>query len=237
MSGEMKLTPAAHPSPPAPPSSALPAPPAQQVLLSTRRRRVFCWLVAQSLSSLFISSHFNAVRCSWCSPSRVQCRHFLSLCAHTLPPPPLQTDALSELGFFKTFIWSCFLPFAPSPSFQQWLKSWMYWHVSFHHANAGEERGERSGRGECVLRRKGPSQPRAKPCPSSGEPRRCDSVLLKPGQLLVTLVHRCTHSEEVTHTSSALAKVATLRLHWRGGQQPSGQGHFHLAKTFKRDLG
>lgn len=103
-------------------------------------------------------------------------------------------------NFHLLCLFSCFLLFAPSPSFQPWRKSWMYWHVSFHHANAGEERGERSGQGECVLRRKGPSQPRAKPCPPSGEPRRCDSVLLKPGQVLVTLAHRCTHPKgEVTH--------------------------------------
>lgn len=183
--------------------------------------------MAEPLSSHFISSHFNAVRCSLVLG--VQGRHFLSLCARTPPPTP-QTDALSEVGFLKLSSGPASFLFAPSPSFQQWLKSWMYWHVSFHHANAGEQRGERSGWAECVLRRKGPSQPRAKPCPSSGEPRRCDSVLLKPGQLLVTLAHRCTHSKEVTHTSSALSKVTTLRLHWRGGQQPSGQGHFHLAK-------
>lgn len=226
MSGEMKLTPAA---PPPLPGSALPAsPPARQEesLLSP--------------SSLFISSHFNAVRCSRRSPSGVQGRHFLSLCARTpppTPPTPPRPMLCQNWGFLKLSSGPASFLFAPSPSFQQWLKSWMYWHVSFHHANAGEERGERSGRGECVLRRKGPSQPRAKPCPSSGEPRRCDSVLLKPGQLLVTLAHRCTHSKEVAHTSSARSKVTTLRLHWRGGQQPSGQGHFHLAKTFKRDLG
>lgn len=139
----------------------------------------------------------------------IHCSLVLTVQGAKLPLPvsvhrSLRTDTLSEGFFFSNFhllcLFSCFLLFAPSPLFQQWRKSWMYWHVSFHHANAGEERGERSGRGECVLRRKGPSQPRAKPCPSSGEPRRCDSVLLKPGQLLVTLVHRCTHPKgEVTH--------------------------------------
>lgn len=202
MSGEMKLTPAAHPASPA--RSSL----SSAGAASARREKIYCWLVAESLqlSSLFISNHLSSL---WFivpsfSLSRVQCYHFLSLSARTLSPHPRQCIVSSFFFFFFYFhplrIFSCFLPFAPSPSFQQWLKSWLYWHVSFHHANAGEERGEHSGRGECVLRRKGPSQPRAKPCPSSGEPRRCDSVLLKAGQLLVTLAHRCTHSkEEVTH--------------------------------------
>lgn len=207
MSGEMKLTPkltpGAHPASPAQPSPPLPS-------SSARRKKVCCRLVAEllqpsSLSLYFQPVVFAVIHCSLVSYSlsRVQCYHFLSLCART--PLPTHTDALSQVLFFffsqlSLLCLSCFLLSAPSPSFQQWRKSWLYWHVSFHHANAGEERGERSGRGECVLRRKGPSQPRAKPCPSSGEPRRCDSVLLKPGQLLVTLAHRCTHPKgEVTH--------------------------------------
>lgn len=156
-------------------------------------------MLAESRSSLFISSHFNVIRRS--PKLTVRCTMSplpVSPHPYTVPRPRRR---IVRSVFSKTFICCRFLAFTPSPSFQQWLKSWMYWHVSFHHANAGEERGERSGRGECVPRRKGPSQPRAKPCPSSGEPRRCDSVLLKPGQLLVTLAHRCTHSkDEVSHT-------------------------------------
>lgn len=193
MSGEMKLTPATHPPPPLRLGRC-------SFQHEGGESPVGWWPSHYHLSLFPATSARYVVR--WRSPSGEQCRRFLSLCAHTLPPP---TDVLSEVGFFKLSSGPASSLFAPSPSFQQWLKSWMYWHVSFHHANAGEERGERSGRGESVLRRKGPSQPRAKPCPSSGEPRRCDSVLLKPGQLLVTLAHRCTHSKEVTHTHPPLS--------------------------------
>lgn len=48
------------------------------------------------------------------------------------------------------------LPTNSSSSLQRWLKSWMYWHVCFHHLAICEK-----DRGECtdLLRRKGPSQP------------------------------------------------------------------------------
>lgn len=180
----------------------LPSPPRLSLLLQHGGRKSAGGRITSAIISLFISS----LRRDSLFP-RTPCPEYnvttSCLCApvHCSPSTPMHCQ---KFFFFFNFhllcLFSCFLLFALLPSFQQWRKSWMYWHVSFHHANAGEERGERSGREECVLRRKGPSQPRAKPCPSSGEPRRCDSVLLKLGQLLVTLAHRYAHPKgEVTH--------------------------------------
>lgn len=208
MSGEMKLTPGAHPTPP-----PLPSPPftilASPFFFSNggRKSTVGWWqsrfsdpLSLFPATCLRSDSLFPRTHC----PGYNVTTSRLRAPVHRSPSTPVHCQKffffLSLFNFHLLCLFSCFLLLAPSPSFQPWRKSWMYWHVSFHHANAGEERGERSGQGECVLRRKGPSQPRAKPCPPSGEARRCDSVLLKPGQLLVTLAHRCTHPKgEVTH--------------------------------------
>lgn len=152
MSGEMKLTPTFSFLSPAP-RSPLRAQPSSH-FLGKEEENIPLTMGIESLQllSLFIFTHLSSL---WFivplhSLSGVHCPH-----THTHIHMHSQT--------FFTFMYlvsSPTFPLAPSSSLQQWLKSWMYWHVSFHHPTICEEdRGECTDLGECVLRRKGPSQP------------------------------------------------------------------------------
>lgn len=111
MSGEMKLTPkltpGAHPASPAQPSPPLPSSSAQLVAEL---------LQPSSLSLYFQPVVFAVIHCSLVlySLSRVQCYHFLSLCARILLPT--HTDALSQVffSFFPNFLCSA-SPASSSP--------------------------------------------------------------------------------------------------------------------------
>lgn len=151
MNGEMKLTPTI--SPPTLPTSSL------------VRWKKYTVNYGQGVTSVSVSLYFYAlvfsvIHCSlvffFIVPlSGVQCSHFLSLCTNILYPFPLWCIVRH---FLLSSTLSLFL-LPPCSSLQQPPKSWMYWHVSFHHPTVSEDRGECTDQRECVLRRKGPSQP------------------------------------------------------------------------------
>lgn len=62
--------------------------------------------------------------------------HFLSISR-------IHTDAFSDIHFsLSSTLSPSTLPLTPSSSFQQWLKSWMYWHSFCYPTICEEDRGE-----------------------------------------------------------------------------------------------
>lgn len=153
MSREMKLTPTFSFRPPLPnPHSAKQAFPWQ----GGRKYNVNCGhgVTSASVSLYFHPLVFAVIHCSlalsvWSTAFALP----VSLHTHT------QTHMHSQTFFTFICLFSCFSPlslfFSPAV-----VETWMYWHVSFHQPTVCEwDRGECTDLGECVLRRKGPSQP------------------------------------------------------------------------------